>query len=410
MVSIKDRKILRQMFSHYDYVMTTAQLSKEKLYYRDIQRMLKAGLIEKVKRGYYHWTMGSGKGDVVIISRLFPDGILYMETALFYYGYSDRNPAEWNIAIDKNASRQRTRIDYPSIKAYRLEPALLSIGVTRGEINFTDVRIYDRDRTICDVLRNMNKMDKEIFNKAIQGYVNDPQKNVPNLIEYWFNPLVWLAFKLFVTDMEMSCDESVIRNSKEDIRKEYSRSLLELSIEKSTLGIPMAFAEGNPKERIKNVMKSNTKKIIGFAGLGAVILIVVIAICLIPNRPQYATAKQTITEINAIATPSATHAEIKTADGNKTITDSAYFNELLTFVEGIEINTKEVKRGSWIDSEENNKITFYRADNSMDSIISFTSDYSKIWIETSATISFTYSVKDPAEVQKGLAAFLGNNS
>lgn len=46
----------------------------------------------------------------------------------------------------------------------------------------------------------------------------------------------------------------------------------------------------------------------------------------------------------------------------------------------------------------------------MDSIISFTSDYSKIWIETSATISFTYSVKDPAEVQKGLAAFLGNNS
>ena len=61
MVSIKDRKILRQMFSHYDYVMTTAQLSKEKLYYRDIQRMLKAGLIEKVKRGYYHWTMGSGK-------------------------------------------------------------------------------------------------------------------------------------------------------------------------------------------------------------------------------------------------------------------------------------------------------------------------------------------------------------
>lgn len=195
MISIKDRKILGQIFSHYDYVMTTAQLSKEKLYYRDVQRMLEAGLIERIKRGYYHWAAGSGKGDVVIISRLFPDGILCMETALFYYGYSDRNPAEWNIAIDKNASRQRTRIDYPSIKAYRLEPALLSIGVTRGEINFTDVRIYDRDRTICDVLRNMNKMDKEIFNKAIQGYVNDPQKNVPNLIEYAKTMRVWNKVK-----------------------------------------------------------------------------------------------------------------------------------------------------------------------------------------------------------------------
>ena len=78
--------------------------------------------------------------------------------------------------------------------------------------------------------------------------------------------------------------------------------------------------------------------------------------------------------------------------------------------DSIEVNTKEVKRGSWNDSEGNNKITFYRADNSMDSVISFTSDYSKIWIETNATLSFTYSVKDPAEVQKGLAAFLGNNS
>ena len=230
------------------------------------------------------------------------------------------------------------------------------------------------------------------------------------LILHWFNPLVWLAFKLFVTDMEMSCDESVIRNSKEDIRKEYSQSLLELSIEKSTLGVPMAFAEGNPKERIKNVMKSNTKKIIGFAGLGAVILIAVIAICLIPNRPQYATAKDAITGIPAIATQSATYAAIKTADGNTTITDSEGFNQLLNFIEGIEVNTKEVKRGSWNDSEGNNKITFYRADNSMDSVISFTSDYSKIWIETNATLSFTYSVKDPAEVQKGLAAFLGNNS
>ena len=89
MISIKDRKILGQIFSHYDYVMTTAQLSKEKLYYRDVQRMLEAGLIERIKRGYYHWAAGSGKGDVVIISRLFPDGILCMETALFYYGYSD---------------------------------------------------------------------------------------------------------------------------------------------------------------------------------------------------------------------------------------------------------------------------------------------------------------------------------
>ena len=53
-----------------------------------------------------------------------------------------------------------------------------------GIIDTHKVRIYDRDRTICDVLRNMNKMDKEIFNKAIQGYVADPKKSIPNLMKY----------------------------------------------------------------------------------------------------------------------------------------------------------------------------------------------------------------------------------
>ena len=179
-----DNEDLKKIFTRYDFIMTTAQLKAESIYYRDIQQMLDEGLIERVKWGYYHWIEDQGKSKVLIINSLFPDAVLCMETALFYYGYSDRNPAQWNIAIDKNTSRQRTKIDYPFVKAYRLEPALLTVGEAEGEIDSIKVRIYDRDRTICDVLRNMNKMDKEIFNKAIQGYVNDPKKNIPNLMRY----------------------------------------------------------------------------------------------------------------------------------------------------------------------------------------------------------------------------------
>ena len=184
MLSEQDKTFLGKIFLNYNFTMTTAQLNKEKLYYRDIQRMLDEGLIEKVKRGYYHWIEDYGTSEVALINSLFPDAVFCMETALFFYKYSDRNPAEWNITVDKNTSRQRTNIDYPVIKAYRVEPALLNLGETDGIIEFTKVRIYDRDRTICDVLRNMSKMDKEIFNKAIQRYVNDPQKNIPNLMEY----------------------------------------------------------------------------------------------------------------------------------------------------------------------------------------------------------------------------------
>lgn len=184
MTSIKDVNKLKEIFRRYDYVMTTAELNAEKIYYADIQQLINDALIEKVKRGYYHWIDALDGSEVVIINKLFPDAILCMETALFYYGYSDRNPAEWNITINKNTFRQRVKIEYPFVKAYRIEPELLTIGETKGEIDFINVRIYDRDRTICDVLRNMNKMDKEIFNKAIQSYVKDPKKNIPNLMQY----------------------------------------------------------------------------------------------------------------------------------------------------------------------------------------------------------------------------------
>lgn len=184
MLKASDIENTKKLFEQHNYVMTTAELIASKLYYADIQKLLEEGLIEKVKRGYYHWMEDFNGSEVVIIKKLFPDAVLCMETALFYYRYSDRNPAEWNFAINKNVSKQRTKIDYPFIKAYRVEPELVALGKTTGKIDSTEIQIYDRDRTICDVLRNMNKMDKEIFNKAIQNYVSDPKKSISNLMKY----------------------------------------------------------------------------------------------------------------------------------------------------------------------------------------------------------------------------------
>lgn len=184
MLRENDIKNVRKLFNRHHYVMTTAELLEAKLYYADIKQLLEEGFIERIRRGYYHWIENCEVKEIVIINSLFPDAVLCMETALFYYAYSDRNPAEWNFAIDRNVSKLRTNIEYPFIKAYRLESDLVTLGEATGEIDFTKVRIYDRDRTICDVLKNMSKMDKEIFNKAIQGYVNDPRKNIPNLMRY----------------------------------------------------------------------------------------------------------------------------------------------------------------------------------------------------------------------------------
>jgi len=175
---------IKCIFEKHGNVMRTSELSAFKIYYNDIQTLLKEGIIEKLKQGYYYFADEHHTNEIDIIKRLYPDAILCMHTALFHYGYSDRTPSEWNLAVDKNISRYKIKIEYPFIKTYLFEPHLLDIGLTEQIVDNTYVRIYDKDRTICDCLRYMGKMDKEIFNKAIQSYVNDPKKNIPNLIEY----------------------------------------------------------------------------------------------------------------------------------------------------------------------------------------------------------------------------------
>ena len=223
---------------------------------------------------------------------------------------------------------------------------------------------------------------------------------------HWFNPLVWIAFRLFVADMEMSCDESVIRKANTDIRKEYSQSLLNLSIQKQTVGTPIAFSEGNPKERIKNIM--NIKKTIGIVGVVSVILIAVIAICLIPNRPQFSTVSEVITNIPNIRNSNVSSAKIKTEVGDIDVTDSDNLDHLLTFVDTLEINKKEINRDRSEDRDSTNTITFYRQDNTFDSSVNFNQDYSEMWISTNGTSSFTYKVKIPNEVKEQILEFISN--
>ena len=73
---------------------------------------------------------------------------------------------------------------------------------------------------------------------------------------HWFNPLVWVAFILAGKDMEMSCDEAVIRKMGSQIRADYSASLLRLATHKKIIaGMPLAFGEGDTKGRVMNMAK-----------------------------------------------------------------------------------------------------------------------------------------------------------
>ena len=175
---------VKEIFAQHGGIMRRTELSQEKIYYHEITKLINEGLIEKVRTGYYQWIDMDNLSEVITVNRLFPDGILCMDTALRHYGYSDRTPAEWHIAVSKYSNRTRFKIDYPFVKPYFVAPDVLEIGLCEQEIDGNKVRMYDKERVICDCLRYRNKMDKEIFNKAIQGYVSDTSKSIPKLMEY----------------------------------------------------------------------------------------------------------------------------------------------------------------------------------------------------------------------------------
>ena len=181
---MNDINTVKEIFLQHGGIMRRKELTLEKIYYGQIASLIQEGVIEKIRTGYYQWIDPDNLSEVVTITRLYPDGILCMDTALRHYGYSDRTPAEWHIAVSKYSNRTRFKIDYPFVKPYFVAPDVFEIGLCEQEIDGNKVRMYDKERVICDCLRYRNKMDKEIFNKAIQAYVSDTSKSIPKLMEY----------------------------------------------------------------------------------------------------------------------------------------------------------------------------------------------------------------------------------
>lgn len=82
---------------------------------------------------------------------------------------------------------------------------------------------------------------------------------------HWFNPFVWIAFRAFTADMEMSCDEAVLRMWNQDERAEYARVFLAEAVESGEGNIVPFFRKGGTERRIRNMMKSKkiTKRTMG---------------------------------------------------------------------------------------------------------------------------------------------------
>ena len=123
------------------------------------------------------------------------------------------------------------------------------------------------------------------------------------LCVHWFNPLVWLSFVLAGKDMEMSCDEAVIRKLGEHTRADYATALLCLSTKRTIIGgTPLAFGEGDTKGRVKNMANWKKPKV-WVSLLCALLCIAVLVACAVnpTEKPQETDATEPLPTAEAPA-------------------------------------------------------------------------------------------------------------
>ncbi len=107
---------------------------------------------------------------------------------------------------------------------------------------------------------------------------------------HWFNPLAWLTFRLMCADMEMSCDERVIKRLGREVRESYSQVLLAQAERRSGILLPLAFGKNHTYLRIRNILKYHKPGVI--LTLSGVILLVAAGIGLITSPPENVDKKE----------------------------------------------------------------------------------------------------------------------
>ena len=164
-------------------IVKKSQLAGLGIDYRRILDFVEKGDILRIKSGYYAVHL-SDFTEEELVAKLFPDCVLNLENALYAYGYIKRKPYGYQIAVDKNTSKSRFKLEFPQVTPFYAEPETLQSGVDRIDFGNAKMQIFDKDRLICECLKYEDKMERAVFQEGVLSYIKDEIKNIANLMKY----------------------------------------------------------------------------------------------------------------------------------------------------------------------------------------------------------------------------------
>ena len=137
---------------------------------------------ERISMGVY-LSPDAWRDNAYLLQLRCPQIIFSHDSALFYHNLTDREPLQFTVTA--KTGYNPSHLTAEGVKVFTVKKELYAEGISAAETSFGHrVRVYDMERTICDVLRSRNSMETQVFQDALKQYARRKDKNLHNLMDY----------------------------------------------------------------------------------------------------------------------------------------------------------------------------------------------------------------------------------
>ncbi|WP_240373954.1 type IV toxin-antitoxin system AbiEi family antitoxin domain-containing protein [Bacillus piscicola] len=176
------REQLENLIADNNGIVITHEVENRGIPRHYLTLLLREGKLERVSRGIYV-TPDAFEDEMYMLQMTKPKVVFSHETALFLHDLTDRDPLEWSVTVPSGYNATNLRDE--GIQVYTVKRSLHVMGTTDLETLFgRKVTAYNKERTICDIVRNRNNMDVAILHEALKRYLGSKDKNVSLLMKY----------------------------------------------------------------------------------------------------------------------------------------------------------------------------------------------------------------------------------
>ena len=216
---------------------------------------------------------------------------------------------------------------------------------------------------------------------------------------YWFNPLCWIAYILLCRDIEMACDEKVIRDMDKDEMAAYSQALLDCSFPRKRIAAcPLAFGEVGVKERVKGVL--NYKKPAFWIIVVAITACIVIGVCFLTNPAGTSLTKWDTDTVDMNKVMSGVRTLSVQYLNNEVICNDADMNRFIATMDKIKVSSRPISK-----SRDEGRSTAFTININEHLKLNFNEGFNEIWVDNGVKPSYTYRITNPSTAEELLLDF-----